>query len=598
MKLIIFLLLGPLVYAQSPYWQQAVDYKMNVELDVTTHHLHGKQLLTYFNNSPDTLTCVYFHLQFNAFQPGSMMDSRSRNIVDPDNRIRSRIAALAPDQTGYQKILSLNREGKKVKTEIIGTLMKVWLGKPLLPKKKTSFEMDFEAQIPLQIRRCGRKNREGIEYSIAQWYPKMAEYDFQGWHANQYIAREFHSVWGNFDVTITLDSGYTIAGTGVLVNADQIGHGYSTARPTKSKLSWHFQARNVLDFTWTADPGYQHETAQVPNGPMLHFFYRKNEKTQKTWPQLKDPAVKTFQYLSNAFGKYPYDTYSIIQGGDGGMEYSMCTLILGEGSITTLAQLITHEISHTWFEMLLASNEILHPWMDEGFAQFAGDEAYGFLYPTFKPHKDSYTYLYYFEAVNNGKYMPPNTSSDFFPTNGAYHNGSYIAGSLLLCQLRYIIGEAAFQKGMLYYFNTWKMKHPGPGDFIRCMEKVSGMQLLWFQNLWINTTQKIDYGIEQLVSNGDKTTITLKRNGDLPMPVELTVLKKDGSVELHYIPMNETVAVKPKSGTRIDEPIWYWTDPSYELVLPINYNDIVSVELDSKQELADINRKNDKITAK
>lgn len=597
MKIIAFLWLFPLLAsAQAPNWQQAVDYKMNVELDVNTHRLKGKQLLTYFNNSPDTLTVVFFHLQFNAFQPGSMMDVRSQNIADPDMRVGSRIANLTPDQIGYQKILSLHQAGKKVKTEITGTIMKVWLEKPLLPKNNTSFAIDFEAQVPLQIRRCGWKNREGIEYSMSQWYPKMAEYDYQGWHANQYIAREFHSVWGDFDVTITLDARYTVAGTGALVNADEIGHGYSSAQPKKDKLSWHFQAKKVLDFTWAADPDYQHETAQVPNGPMLHFFYQKNEKTEKTWPQLKDITVKTFQYLSKTFGPYPYDRYSVIQGGDGGMEYSMCTLILGEGNLRGLSGLMMHEVSHTWFEMLLATNEILYAWMDEGFTQFAGEEALASIFPDFTPHLN--VYESYFRLVNNGNYVGANTPSDFFPTNAAYSVGSYSAGSLFLCQLRYIMGEELFHKGMLNYFNTWKMKHPGPDDFIRCLEKVSGMQLLWFKNLWINTTQKIDYALEQPLADGDKTRITIKRKGDLPVPVELTIVKKDGSRELHYIPVNETLSLKPKTGPRIDEPLWYWVNPSYELVLPIAYHTIASLELDAKHELADINRTNDKIENK
>lgn len=599
MKLIplIILSLPCLVAAQAPAWQQAVDYKMEVALDVNTHRLKGRQSLTYFNHSPDTLPIVFFHLQFNAFQPGSMMDVRSRHIEDPDTRIGSRISKLTPDEIGYQKILSIKQDGKKLKTEILGTIMKVWLRKPLLPQSNTVFAITFEAQVPLQIRRCGRKNREGIEYSMSQWYPKIAEYDYQGWHANQYIAREFHSVWGDFDVTITLDSRYTVAATGALVNAAEIGHGYSEAQPDKEKLSWHFQAKNVLDFTWAADPDYQHETAQVPNGPTLHFFYQKNEKTEKTWPLLKDITVKTFQYLSKNIGPYPYDRYSVIQAGDGGMEYSMCTLLLGEGpSLEGLAGLMMHEVTHTWFEMLLASNEILNAWMDEGFTEFASKEAMAAVFPGINPHLNAYRA--YFEPANSGKYIAPNTPSDFFPTNAAYRVGSYVAGNLLLCQLRYIMGEDFFWKGLARYFHTWKMKHPGPDDFIRCMEKVSGMQLLWFKNLWINSTQKIDYALEPPVAEGNKTRILIKRIGDLPMPVELTILKKNGSRELHYIPMNETISLKPKTGARIDHPVWYWVNPSFELTVPIAYKDISSLELDADHELADVNRSNDKIENK
>ncbi|MFM7855216.1 MAG: M1 family peptidase, partial [Flammeovirgaceae bacterium] len=215
-----------LSFAQPNYWQQRVEYTMDVKLDVATHRMAGTQKLVYYNNSPDTLTKVYYHLYFNAFQPGSMMDVRSRNLPDPDRRVMDRISKLKEDEIGYQHIQLLKQDGKELLFKISGTVMEVTLNKPLLPKTKTNFEMKFESQVPLQIRRSGRNNREGIAYSMTQWYPKIAEYDYQGWHAYPYVAREFHSVWGDFDVKITLDPKFVVGGTGKLQNANQIGHGY------------------------------------------------------------------------------------------------------------------------------------------------------------------------------------------------------------------------------------------------------------------------------------------------------------------------------------------------------------------------------------
>ena len=325
--------------AQRDYWQQRVEYNMEVALDVSTHKVIGNQLLTYYNNSPDTLTKVYYHLYFNAFQPGSMMDVRSRNLPDPDRRVMDRISKLKEDEIGYQHILSLKQDGKTLKYKVSGTILEVTLEKPILPKTKSVFEMKFESQVPHQIRRSGRNNREGISYSMTQWYPKMAEYDYQGWHAYSYVAREFHSPWGDFDVKITIDPKFVIGGTGILQNAEKIGHGYSNGVVAKSgsDLTWHFKAKNVIDFAWAADPDYTHDRVSVPNGPELHFFYQKNEKTTETWKKTEEYAVKVFQYLNEHFGKYPFSTYSIIQGGDGGMEYPMCTLLLGEGSLAGLS---------------------------------------------------------------------------------------------------------------------------------------------------------------------------------------------------------------------------------------------------------------------
>src|SRR5690606_7520530 len=150
-------------------------------------------------------------------------------------------------------------------------------------------------QVPVQIRRSGRNSEEGVALSMTQWYPKLAEYDFEGWHANPYIGREFHGVWGNFDVTLKIDKNYVVGGTGYLQNPNEIGHGYETGtvkRPSGDKLSWHFVAPNVHDFTWAADPEYVHDTAQVPDGPLLHFFYKNNDSIKANWKALQPKTVE------------------------------------------------------------------------------------------------------------------------------------------------------------------------------------------------------------------------------------------------------------------------------------------------------------------
>jgi hypothetical protein len=598
-QLISLLLIALPGMAQDFRWQQRVEYAMDVKLDVSTHRVTGEQHLTYYNNSPDTLTKVYYHLFFNAFQPGSMMDVRSRTISDPDPRVVDRISKLKDDEIGYQKVVRLNQDGKAATFQVHGTILEVTLPRPILPRTKTVLDMTFEAQVPVQIRRSGRNNREGVDYSMTQWYPRLCEYDFQGWHAYQYVAREFHGVWGDFDVKITLDPRYVVGGTGVLQNPQQIGHGYEKTgtrvnRP-QGNLTWHFIARNVIDFAWAADPDYAHDRIQVNGGPEVHLFYLKKEKTIETWKKMQPIAAHVFQFLNERFGRYPFDTYSIIQGGDGGMEYPMCTLILGDGSLEGVSGTMAHEVAHSWYQMTLASNEALYPWMDEGYTSFASEEALANPSDKF-PHQGAYDS--YFALVNSGLQEPISQHSDHYSTNRAYGRSAYSMGEVFLEQLKYIIGEDAFYQGMKRYYNTWKMKHPEPNDFIRIMEKVSGMQLHWYMRYWVNTTKRIDYGIGQVTAQEGHTLIDLHRLGEFPMPVEVMVTFRGGRQEMYYVPTNETLGNKPAGGSvkRTDAVAWPWVNPSYTLKVNGSLAEIESLEIDPSQRMADINRKNNKFT--
>ncbi len=603
--LLFFILSFQLGHAQDFRWQQRAEYTMDVQLDVTSHKVTGKQKLVYYNNSKDTLSKVYYHLFFNAFQPGSMMDIRSLNIDDPDRRVQDRISKLKDDEIGYQHIHKLSQDGKDISYKVNGTILEVTLAKAILPNTKTTFDMEFEAQVPIQIRRSGRDNREGIAYTMTQWYPKMAEYDFQGWHAYQYVAREFHGVWGDFDVKITIDPTFVIGGTGILQNPAEIGHGYeksgSTVKRGKGDLTWHFKAKNVIDFAFAADPDYTHDQMQVPNGPMLHFFYQKNDKTKDTWPKVQDYSVKHFQYMSKHFGEYPYEAYSIIQGGDGGMEYPMCTMILGEGSFGGLLGVIAHEASHSWYQGVLASNEAKYPWQDEGFTDFTSDESLSQFSNEQTQDSHAGSYRAYFALVKSGLQEPISQPSDHYNTNRAYGTAAYSMGSIFLHQLKYIIGTDNFYIGFKRYYNTWKFKHPEPNDFIRIMEKQSGLELKWYLNYWVNTTKTIDYGIGPLVDHVDKSYLTLERIGDFPMPIDLLITYADGSKEMFYIPMNEMLGKKPiedKTIKRTDLTAWPWVNPSYTLEIGKTSKDIASIEIDPSKRMADINPVNNILVVK
>jgi hypothetical protein len=602
LSILIVACLATVVEAQSDRWQQRIYYDMDIDFDVKKHQYNGKQRAFYSNNSPDELHKVFYHLYFNAFQPGSMMDVRSNTIKDADPRVGSRISALKDNEIGYQKIKSLKQNGVDVKFEVVGTILEVTLNEPIAANGSAVFDMEFEAQVPVQIRRSGRDNAEGISYSMSQWYPKMCEYDYQGWHANPYIGREFHGIWGDFDVKISIDKDYTVGGTGYLQNPNEIGHGYEdegvkVKKAKGDKLTWHFFAPNVHDFMWGADPDYTHTRLARKDGTVLHFYFQKNEKTEDTWAQLPEIMDCAFDFINENFGQYPYKQYSFVQGGDGGMEYPMSTLITGERNLGSLVGVSVHELMHSWYQMILGTNESLYAWMDEGFTSYASALVMNHLRKEGKLPGEARdnpflrTYIGFAGFAKSGMEEPLSTHSDHFTTNAAYGVGSYTKGSIFLNQLSYIIGEETFAKGMLSYFDEWKFKHPNDNDFIRVMEKESGLELDWYREYWVNTTHTIDYGINDVVDNDEgKAVLKLQKIGVMPMPLDVVVEMKDGSKKMYNIALRIMRGNKTFEGEIAED--WPWTNASYDLQLDVAKEKIAKISIDPGVKMMDVERSN------
>nr|WP_321234056.1 M1 family metallopeptidase [uncultured Psychroserpens sp.] len=591
-----------MTYKTDTYWQQQANYTMAIDMDVESYQFTGTQNIKYTNNSPDVLDKVFYHLYFNAFQPNSEMDARVHSIKSPDGRFMtnigteqnpiygSRIARLNADEIGYIKIKSLKQNGAALQYEISGTVVEVKLHTPIQPGDTVDFDMIFNGQVPVQIRRSGRNNNEGVALSMAQWYPKLAEYDDEGWHAYSYIAREFHGVWGDYDVKISIDKDYTIAGTGYLQNVDEIGHGYTTkiVKPKAEKLTWHFIAPNVHDFTWAADPEYIHDTLQVPDGPMLHFFYKKTMAQEKldNWKYIQPYTSQLMTYYSDLVGKYPYEQYSIIQGGDGGMEYGMCTLVAGEGTFNGLFKsTISHELAHTWFQFLIANNEAKHEWMDEGFATYIEYKAMNDMFNQEMPNPWIRAYKSYLSLATSGEEQPMTTFADKYDHNGLYSKVAYYKGCVFLTQLGYVMGEANLDKAIKQYFNEWGFKHPKPLDFIRVAEKVSGLELDWYLIDFAQTTNTIDYAAKKPKGK----TVTLERIGLMPMPIDVTVTYTDDTTEDFYIPLREMRGEKPTSATL--KPDWAWAYQFYSFEAS---KEVKSVVIDPKGFMADVKSSNNK----
>ncbi|QYH38686.1 M1 family metallopeptidase [Algoriphagus sp. NBT04N3] len=601
--LFLCLITGTGVFAQTGRFQQAVDYQMEVSMDVKTNRYTGTQVLTYTNNSPDTLNRVFYHLYYNAFQPGSMMDVRSRTIADPDRRVGDRISLLTPEEIGYLHVKSLTKDGKAVKFNEEETILVVDLDQPILPNSKATFKMAFEGQVPVQIRRSGRDSEEGVRYSMSQWYPKMANYDEQGWHANPYIGREFYGIWGDFDVKITIDKTYTIGGTGYLQNPNEIGHGYEDAgvkvpQPKGNTLTWHFKAPMVHDFMWGADPKYQHDKVQMDNGITVHHFFIPGENTSENWEKLKEYTPKAIEYMSKNFGQYPYKQFSVVQGGDGGMEYAMSTLITGERSLGSLVGVMVHELAHSWYHGVLASNESLYPWMDEGFTSYATNLTMGEIFREGVENVHAGSYRGYISLAKSGLEEPMSTHSDHYHTNRAYGSAAYSKGAVFMEQLGYVIGKEVRDRGLLRYFNTWKFKHPNANDLIRIMEKESGIELDWYKEYFVYTTKTIDYAIGPVEARGDQTAVTFQRIGLMPMPLDIVVTYKDGAQEQIYMPlviMRGEKANEEGMPKRVYTEDWPWVNLEKTIVLDRKLEDIQSIEIDPSKRMADVMPENNKV---
>jgi aminopeptidase N len=303
----------------------------------------------------------------------------------------------------------------------------------------------------------------------------------------------------------------------------------------------------------------------------------------ENWKNLQPKALELMQYYSEHIGKYPYDQYSIIQGGDGGMEYAMCTLILGEGTFNGLFGVTAHEMAHTWFQFLLATNELELYWMDEGFTSYISDLAENDILHKNLENPTKGAYMAYLSLVKSGKEQPLTTQADRFNYNRAYSISAYSKGEVFLAQLGYIIGEDNLKAAIKLYFNDFKFTHPRPIDIIRSAEKVSDLELDWYLIDFTQTTNSIDYGVKTVEGN----TITLERIGLMPMPIDATVTYTDGSSEDIYIPLQMMRGEKPTTATIL--PDWAWAYPTYtfETSKPVSH-----IQIDPKEHMADIDKGN------
>ena len=592
-KILLFLLLTSYSFGQN-YWQQEANYKIFVDINVKNNRYKGNQKIIYTNNSNDTLNKIFIHLYFNAFKASSDMAERLVSGDDINTRFDINLKELKPEEEGYLDVFNLKQDNTDVDSFVSDTILEVTLANPLLPGQSSVFSMDFKGQVPITIRRAGRDSPMGVKFSMAQWYPKISEYDYEGWNTAPYTGREFHGVWGDFDVNIKIDKDYIVAASGYLQKSDPS----NTKLGIKSgnKRIWNFKAPKVHDFTWAADPDYIHDIYPGPNGVILNFYYKNDPKIIENWKALQPVTAELMKFFNENIGIYPYKQYSVVQGGDGGMEYSMLTLINYGDKFVPLVGVTSHELAHAWFQGVLATNEMNHEWMDEGAASYFGNLAESFVLKTDFYRSIMSSYGSYIRLAKSGKEMPQSTNANRYKFNRAYESTAYSKGFVFLSQLRYIIGDEAFKKTIKNYFNTYKFTHPLPNDFRRIAEQSSGILLNWYLTDWTQTTNKIDYAIDKVEKMNKKSIISLKRIGLMPMPLEVLVKLKDGREEFYYIPITLMRGEK-KRPTYAEKWIqvkdWSWAYKNYILEIDHELESIQSININPTGLIADSNSLND-----
>jgi len=605
----------------SSYWQQRVKYTLTAQLDTKNHTVNGEESLIYYNNSPDTLSTVYFHLYQNAFRKGSYYDLKLRDSKS------DRIKKLSPAQEGGTDILSFKINGQEFNRYTIdNTIMRVDLPDGLIPGDSLVFSARFTTKFGSVNRRM---HRIGNTYVVAHWYPRIAVYDsHRGWNIDQHLGNEFYGDFGHFNLSITLPANYIVGATGTLLNRSTVlpdslmtkldlanfkdkpwGERASVIIPPTNKTkTWHYSAENVHDVAWIASPDFRISVAEWDG---IKVFAYAREQHASGWQDAAEFSAEIIQNYSENWGRYEYPKM-IVSDVNSGMEYPMLTA--DGGKSPTYYGLFAHEIAHNWFYGMLGSNETYRAMMDEGFTNFItavgteqllgpNDNTYwdinGNWYQRHFYPRYSWKYarndLKYMRIVKTGYLTDPlATHSDKFNSYRAYRQVYYKTATMLY-SLQYVLGDSLFQEAMRNYVAQWKFKHPYPDDFQRSIESMIGTNLDWFFNEWIYHTHTIDYGIRGLHNKkntgGSYTTkIDLHRKGFMQMPIDLQVTKKDGSTEMWTIPVNDKF-VKQTPNTRVASPWFGWDEINKNYTLSFQtYSPVIRAQIDPSGRLADVNR--------
>jgi hypothetical protein len=579
------------------YFQQEVGYNIQVKLVPSLNRLEGYEKIIYHNNSPDTLTFLYFHLYMNRFKKDFSYDG------------------IQKENEGYIEVVSFqNSQNEELEFLVDQTVLKVMLNRTILPGDTQIFKIRFNTILPPAKDRLGYY---GDHYDVGNWYPVPAVYDQFDWHADQHINGEFYQEWGNYQVDITVPRGFVVAASGSLQNPEVLPDSVSESnRSAKSKywseentVTFKFVAPRIHDFAWSADPEFVLKKSLV-NDVTLQFYILSFRMPD--WEPQVEKANQAFRYFEKVIGKYPYSSLSIVDGyiTAGGIEYP--NLVIINDNIydpRDLSATIIHEMAHQWFYGLLANNQTRYGWMDEGFATYFENLGMEKVYGTSRDYLHSpigiwgnwlgyeedfwqRDFLLYYRYSRSGKSEPINTHFDWFQNDP--YIPYYQKMSLVISQLRLVLGDSIFWKGIRLYFDTWKFRHPYPEDLYSSFEQVSGLKLGWFFDEWLNTTRECDYAVDGLkqdfvTNNGNnkyQATIQFKRNLPIAMPLDFRVHLKNGLFLDYRIPLGDGQNFQNLKKSTISPWSFDRKVNTVQLHLPAK---IKYVEIDPEHRLLDMN---------
>ncbi len=605
------------------YWQQDVHYTIQADINEQTNVIDAKQKLVYYNNSPNDLRVVYFHLYQNAFTKNSYLSDLHESNGEPVNDLGKYQAA------GLGTVVeNLKVNGKKVKTELDNTILKVYLNEPIASGASATFEMSFVTFFDskgFRRRMAEYKNWGWTHFNGVHWYPRICVYDMKkGWDLDQHLNKELYGDYGRFDVDLTFANNYVVEATGQLMNPQEVfpgdlrerldiknfkdkpwGSKPSTITPYDStkRKAWRYTAVNVHDFAFTADPAYRLGEAEWNGVKCIAIVDESHCSGWQETPEYMTRIIKTF---SEDFGMYEYPKIVAADARDG-MEYPMITLDGGRNPDNH--GLLIHEIAHNWFYGMIGNNETYRAALDEGFTQFLtswGQEKIDGTYITATPPTNKYllkhkkpiparersVFYRYVNDVVRAEDAHLNTHSNDFDGAIGHGNGYalvYYKTATMLYNLQYVLGEEKFLNAMKQYVAQWKFCHPYFDDFRKSISQYADQDLDWFFDQFLETTKTLDYGITKIVKSktSDRYTIRLRRKGEMQMPLDVRVVAKNGTVHDYYIP-NQPYS-KETNATHL--PKWYgWgiLNRNYSFVATVP-GGIRSVEIDPTHRLPDMN---------
>jgi len=604
---------------KTDYWQQDVHYRIAASVDEETDIISAKMELSYWNNSPDTLHEVFFHLYQNAFQPNSYADKN-----DQAQSRKNSFGKYEQDGKGTE-VLSLSMNGKAVEQQLDNTILRIIPNQPILPNSKTEFNVEFKTYFDQGS--MGRRMKlfdsgEFTHYDGVHWYPRISVYDRKfGWTTDQHLGSEFYGDFGTYDVALTFASNYILDATGFLLNRDvvlppdlrqKLDIKNFADKPQNQKASviipydssehktWIFHAENVHDFAFTADPNYRIGEAEW-NG--IKCYALAQEGNASSWQNAAEYTAKTIKVFSEGVGLYKYHKM-IVADAEDGMEYPMLTL--DGGGDPDYRGLLVHEIGHNWFYGQVGNNETYRAALDEGFTQYLtaygmrkidgdtvveepSDNWYRKKFEKEKLVMDDEIYYGFMRSAMNYSDPRLNTHSDEFEKD--YRDGFghvYYKTATMLYNLEYVLGDTLFANALKHYFNQWQFCHPYFEDFRSSIIRYTKVDLNWFFDQWLESQKRIDYAITRVRKSDEKGKYILKfkRKGDMQMPLDFQVVDNNDSI--HRFHVSNTWFSKETDATVLPK----WTgfnhlNKTYEAEITIPEG-IKQVQIDPTNRLADV----------